>query len=237
MTAKSIHIDDDAVADFLSNNRDFFNRRPELLPELAIQTQSGTVVSLADRQAAILRNRNKQMHQRFSELIGVAKDNDRTFAGMRALVLALMDANDEADLSQVLAQHFVAGFGADDVVCYVSSTEKLPQDDGASASAAALRHVGQAAIEGPLRRAFEAAAPACDAYRPKDYAAVFPGAELEGPGSIAIVPLRGEQPALRAVLAVGAKDPGRFGPEMGSVFLSFAGEALARTLVRIGTAG
>lgn len=233
--AESIPIDDDAVASFLAGNRDFFNRRPELLPDLAMPTQSGTVVSLADRQAAILRDRNKQMHQRFSELIAVAEENDRTFAGMRALVLALMDAKDRDELSRVLAQHFVAGFGADDVVCYVAS-EGLQQTDAPAKDAAKLRLVDQEKIDGPLRRAFEATTPVCDAYRPSDYAAIFPAAELDGPGSIAIVPLRGE-PSLRGVLAVGAKDPKRFAPEMGSVFLSFAGEALARTLLRIFAVG
>lgn len=234
--AESIPIDDDAVANFLAGNRDFFNRRPELLPELAMPTQSGTVVSLADRQAAILRDRNKQMHQRFSELIAVAEENDRTFAGMRALVLALMDAKDRDELSRVLAQHFVAGFGADHVVCYVSPPEGFQQADWPANGAAKLRLVDQGEIDGPLRRAFEATTPACDAYRPNDYAAIFPAAELEGPGSIATVPLRGE-PALRGVLAIGAKDPKRFAPEMGSIFLSFAGEALARTLLRIFAAG
>ena len=228
--AEPNRIDDDAVAEFLVNNNDFFNRRPELLPELAMPppAKSGAVVSLADRQAAILRDRNQQMHQRLAALIEVAKENDRTFAGMRTLALALMDANTQADLSEALTRHFVAGFGADHVVCLVANAAESLDEN-----AAALRHVDPAELDEPLRRAFELTAPACDAYRPNDYAAIFPGADLEGPGSVAIVPLAREQSTFEAVLAVGAVDPNRFTPEMGGVFLSFAGEVLARTLKRI----
>lgn len=229
--AETTRLNDDAVAEFLANDSGFFNRRPELLPELSLPAKSGTVVSLADRQAAILRDRSREMHQRLAALIAVAKENDRTFAGMRELVLALMTANTWAQLDAVLAEHFLRGFGADHAVCCIAADEAGQQQQ---ASMAGLAHVAYGERDGALGRRFDQAHPSCDAFRPSDYAAIFPTAQLAGPGSIAIVPMRpvGEQP-LRGVLAIGAEDPNRFTPDMGTMFLSFAGDALARTLNRL----
>lgn len=215
-------LDDDAVAAFLADNSDFFNRRPELLPELAMPAKSGTVVSLAERQAAILRDRNQEMHQRLAALIAVAKENDRTFAGMRDLVLALMDADTWARLDATLGEQFLGGFGADHVLCRVAAERAETTD---------LAHVVYAAGDDALGRRLDQPHPTCDAFRPRDYAAIFPGAELSGPGSIAIVPTRTD--SLRGILAIGAEDPNRFTPDMGIMFLSFAGDALARTLTRL----
>ena len=221
--AETTHLDDDAVAEFLSNDSGFFDRRPELLPELSLPAKSGTVVSLADRQAAILRDRNQQMHQRLAALIAVAKENDRTFAGMRDLVLALMDASTWAQLDAVLAEHFLGGFGADHAVCRIVAEQTEPTTG--------LAHVVCEPCDGALGRHADKEHPVCDIFRPDDYAAVFPTAQLSGPGSIAFVPLR--KRSLRGVLAIGAEDPNRFTADMGTVFLSFAGDALARTLTRL----
>ena len=221
-------LDDDAVAAFLANNSDFFNRRPELLPELAMPAKSGTVVSLAERQAAILRDRNQEMHQRLAALIAVAKDNDRTFAGMRDLVLALMDADTWARLDATLAEQFLGGFGADHVLCRIAAdcAERTEQTN--------LAHVVYATGDDALGKRLDQPHPTCDAFRPNDYAAIFPGAELSDPGSIAIVPMRPtHKDSLRGILAIGAEDPNRFTPDMGIMFLSFAGDALARTLTRL----
>ena len=223
--AETTHLDDDAVAEFLSNDIGFFDRRPELLPELSLPAKSGTVVSLADRQAAILRDRNQQMHQRLSALIAVAKENDRTFAGMRDLVLALMDASTWAQLDAVLAEHFLGGFGADHAVCRIAA-DQLDRADTTG-----LAHVLCEPCDGALGRHANQEHPVCDIFRPNDYAAVFPTAQLSGPGSIAVVPLR--KHSLRGALAIGAEDPNRFTADMGIVFLSFAGDALARTLTRL----
>ena len=255
--AETTHLDDDAVAEFLSNDSGFFDRRPELLPELSLPAKSGAVVSLADRQAAILRDRNQQMHQRLSALIAVAKENDRTFAGMRDLVLALMDANTWTQLDAVLAEHFLGGFGADHAVCRIADPPESADCTEPSAGereglaprmkepsagereglaprmkeSAGLTHVVCEPCDGALGRHADKEHPTCDIFRPDDYAAVFPTARLSGPGSIAIVPLRKQ--SLRGVLAIGAEDPNRFTADMGTVFLRFAGDALARTLTRL----
>ena len=113
--AGSPPLDDDAVAEFLVNNSDFLVRRPELMPDPAAQEDSGAgaVVSFADRQVALLRERNEGLRQRLAALLAVARDNDLTFERMRALMLALMDAASVAELDRALAERLLEGFHAD----------------------------------------------------------------------------------------------------------------------------
>ena len=54
----SLELDADIVADYLSNNKDFFSRYPELLHFLDFPHESGSATSLVERQVAILRERN-----------------------------------------------------------------------------------------------------------------------------------------------------------------------------------
>ena len=211
-------LDDETVAEFLADNSEFLIRRPELLPDAAVGGASGTVVSLADRQVAVLRQRNEALRDRLGALLTAARDNDRTFARMRELTLALMDAADEAALDRLLAQHLVAGLDADHAACFV---RRVSKDD--------LEHITARVVGAPWNRLFEHPKPTCGAFRPDEYALLFPGAELSGPGSAAVIPM----PNAGAALAIGSKQAERFSPDMGKLFLSFLGDVLSRTLVRL----
>ncbi|NOM13114.1 DUF484 family protein, partial [Klebsiella pneumoniae] len=49
-------------------------------------------VSLVERQLKLLRDRNIEMRHRLSQLMDVARDNDRLFDKTRRLILDLLDA-------------------------------------------------------------------------------------------------------------------------------------------------
>ena len=220
-SASNPPLDADAVADFLANNSDFLVRRPELLPDPAASDDSagGAVVSLADRQMVLLRDRNESLRNRLAALIAVARDNDRTYARLRKLTLALMDAASVAELDTALAAHLLEEFQADHAICFVG---RAPRSE--------LVHVAARVVKAPWDRIFDNAEPTCGPYRAEEYALLFPGVELSGPASVAVVPMR----RASAVLAIGSKDPERFAPDMGHVFLTFLGDVLERTLMRLG---
>ena len=213
-------LDDNAVAEFLANNSDFLMRRPELLPDVTAgdDSGSGAVVSLAERQAVALRARNQGLRNRLAELIAAARDNDRTFNRLCKLTLALMDAVNESALDRLLARHMLEGFQADHAVCFV---RRVPGGD--------LEHFAARIVKAPWDRLFDLPEPTCGAYRAEEYALLFPNAILSGPGSAAVIPMR----RAGATLAIGSKDPKRFSPDMGKIFLSFLGEVLERTLMRL----
>ena len=218
---------DAAVAEFLANHNDFLTRHGELLEQLDIGDSAEGVTSLVARQVTALRTRNRDLRSRLEALLANAKANDAIFARMRKLTLALMDAADEAALDAVLGTDLVAEFNADHAMCFVA--DWMP--GGA--------HTHLAGVQGmpPLATLFTPGEPRCGVYRPEEYQRVFQSAggasvaSVEGLGSIALVPL----PAFRgqAALAIGARDPERFTPALGTLFLSYLGDVLGRTMNRL----
>src|SRR5476651_1957666 len=88
----SVSLEAAAVAAYLEANPDFFVEHEELLNAMLIPHQRGDTVSLVERQLKLLRERNIEMRHRLSQLMDVARDNDRLFEKTRRLNLALMDA-------------------------------------------------------------------------------------------------------------------------------------------------
>lgn len=220
-------LDDDAVAEFLEDNHDFFERRPELVPDLAAPQageDGGTVVPLAERQAAMLRQRNAALRRRMAALLRNARENERIFASLRALTLAAMDAEDAEDLSRAIGDHVVGGLDVDHAACFVQG--RLEGGD--------CEHLVGVPGAPPLPRLFALASPECSTCRAAEYARLFPNASPSGPASLALAPLATAGPA---TLALGAEDPARFGPDMGQLFLTFAADVLTRALRRLPPSG
>lgn len=221
-------LDDDAVAEFLVDNQDFFRRRPELAPDVEAPEDAAdaadtdnTVVPFAERQAAMLRERNAALRERMATLLRNARENERTFASLHALTLALMDADRAADVSRAIGENVVGGLDVDHAVCFVQG--RVPGGD--------CEHLRGVPGAPPVPGLFALAAPQCRTCRPAEYAQLFPDAGLDAPASLALVPVAA--PAGAAALALGAEDPSRFAPEMGQLFLDFVADVLARALRRL----
>lgn len=214
-------VPEEAVVEFLATHNDFLERHAELLEQLQVGKPPGGITSLVERQVNALRARNQELRERLGTLIANAKANDRIFTRMRALTVALLDAEDAAGIDQALARNLVATFDADHARCFVS---------GWTPSGEFAHLVG---VHGapPLASLFRHREPNCATYRPDEYGRVFAGAALAGPGSIAVVPLAAHGGG--AVLAVGAADPNRFTPAHGTMFLTYLGDVLGRTLKRV----
>jgi len=214
---------DDAVAEYLAGNPGFFVRHPDLLSDLDLPCETGGSVSLLERQVMVLRERNRDVRERLNALLENAADNERAYVRMKTLTLALMDAGSASDLDAALHRDLIAGFEADHATCFVKD---WTEPEG-------LGHLIGIAVDEtpPLAQMFEQSEPLCAVHRAEEYAALFPGTDLTGPGSVAMVPLRTD--AKNAVLVIGSWDPRRFTPDMGKVFLVHIGEVMSRTLARI----
>lgn len=89
---QSAELDAEAVVAYLRAHPTFFAEHDELLIEQHIPHQRGDSVSLVERQLKLLRDRNIEMRHRLSQLMDVARDNDRLFDKTRRLILDLLDA-------------------------------------------------------------------------------------------------------------------------------------------------
>jgi len=215
------------VLEFLAQHPDFLLQNEQILCELELPHRAGAAVSLVERQVSLLRERNIDSRQRLNRLVETARDNDLLFGRTRRLILALLEARTLAEVSLAVVDTLRREFGVEQASLLLQDggTRRWPADAprlGAEAAATTLRGLllSGKTMTGPLR--------------PQERVALFGEAAAEVQ-SAAIVPIGGEP--LLAVLAAGSADPRRFHAEMGTLFLDFIGEVLARLLPRFAEPG
>ncbi|VVP72381.1 hypothetical protein PS910_01072 [Pseudomonas fluorescens] len=218
--AQASDLDDEAVARYLRANPTFFAGHDELLGELHIPHQRGDSVSLVERQLKLLRDRNIEMRHRLSQLMDVARDNDRLFDKTRRLILDLLDANSleevvmavEDSLRQEFKVPFVSlilfGENATPVGRWVNSAEAHQAIGGLLGSGKT--------VSGNLRD------------HELDF--LFGADQRKEVGSSAVATL--DYQGLHGVLAIGSHDPQHYKSSVGTLFLSYIAEVLGRVVPR-----
>lgn len=213
-------LDVETVVAYLRAHPTFFAEHDELLVEQRIPHQRGDSVSLVERQLKLLRDRNIEMRHRLSQLMDVARDNDRLFDKTRRLILDLLDANSleevvmavEDSLRQEFQVPFVSlilfGENAAPVGRWVSGAEAQQAIGGLIA--------GGKTTSGSLRE--------------HELAFLFGDAQHKEVGSSAVATL--EYQGLHGVLAIGSRDPQHYKSSVGTLFLSYIAEVLGRVVPR-----
>ncbi len=105
----------DQVAAYLRRHPEFFQDRPDLLELMRLPDPRGPAVSLLERQASILRDRNQELRERLNGLIDVARENDLLFEHTRRLTLALLEARSTDKLLRQLLRGLEDEFRCDTV--------------------------------------------------------------------------------------------------------------------------
>jgi len=202
------------IADWLRERPYFFTNHTELLGELRIPHQAGTV-SLLEYQAQSLREENNKLRERFAQLTQTAQDNDRLFKATRKLLLALLATRTLDELLQATQRCLLDEFQVPVVsLLLFSESGDLPTDYPQRLLAEAKKAIGSLLKGGGQL---------CAALREKEQRFLF--AE-----HAAVLPLRGER--LYGVLALGSPDPERYRGAQGTLFLDYLGEVLPCLLKR-----
>lgn len=214
---------EEAVARYLRENPDYFQRHEDLLEILQIpHVGRGAASSLLEKQLALLRARIAAKDQERQGFLGVARDNDALAEKLHRLAVALIDA---ASLDDVfgcvydLARHELH---LDAVVIVLGidggplggRSEFVAPDDSRLRAALTLTQ------ERPL----------CGPKAVLGQARGLLGAQELAVGSIALVPLR--DPVRNGALLLGSADPQRFPVGVGTVYLSRLGELVMRAAAR-----
>ena len=67
------------VREYLRNNPTFLNDNADILESIVVSHDSGSAISLVERQVGILRDRNKEMRGRLDNMLQTAHENDLLF--------------------------------------------------------------------------------------------------------------------------------------------------------------
>ncbi len=211
-----------AVAEYLRGHPDFFEKHIPLLAILRVPHPAGGAVSLIERQVSALRQQNQQLRRKLMDMVQAARDNEELASRMQQLGVALADASDLRDLLETLDQVLRKDFRADAVaLCLID----------APATAAAPAHVQflDAADAGlaHFEKILTAKRPVCGRLKSRQLQFLF-GDDAGAITSGALIPLVAARNL--GVLAIGSRDPHRFHPAMGTVFLRHMGELVSHTL-------
>lgn len=211
--------DETEVLAYLQAHPDFLSRHPELLETIELQHASGSAVSLIERQVEVLRGRSQRLEDRLTHLLENARDNERRAANVHRLARTLIRAPTLAGAISGLQVCMRDDFAIDEAWVGISSGLLKRRDiDG----------LHRLTPEGPITRHFEnflrTKLIECGPIDEARARLLFPKA-AELPLSAAVVPL--ERDKHLGMLVLASRDPERFQPRQGKVFLEMTAELVA----------
>ncbi|MCU7850772.1 MAG: DUF484 family protein [Candidatus Thiodiazotropha sp. (ex Monitilora ramsayi)] len=212
------------VADYLTEHPDFFIRHPQILGAIEIPHESGTAVSLIERQVESLRKQLKETRHQLDEVTEVARHNHSLQERMHHLTLELIDAATFDEVLNALEDELHDDFKADAMELRLFSSSHIDE------------HLEEALNDqaDTFQQFFTQNTPICGQLDPEQLNYIF-GAESDLINSTALIPLKSE--GVLGMLAIGSADPKRFAPHHGTEFLTRLGEIISRTLQAVSLPG
>jgi uncharacterized protein len=217
-------MNEDDVATFIQNNPEFFRRKPWLLGSIELpDPHDGRAISLADRQAQILRERIRALEANLGDLARNGRDNDALGEGLALWSAMLLAERDEARLPQRVVD------GLKDVFAVPAVAVRIWEFAARFAGLECTKPVAGDVV----RFAASMQAPFCGMNADFE-AATWLQADAAGIRSLALIPLRTEQTvAPFGLLTLGSGDLHRFRSDMGTAFLSRIGQLAGAALSRL----
>jgi len=213
------------IARYLRDHPAFFEKHQDILAGMVLSHESGSAVSLIERQIQILREQKEEQKIKLHSLISTAKNNEKLNNNVNALILELLDADSLKDVLKVIDQRIRADFEADAIVVKLlaSGNEVLKEHEDLTAWQQPALVIGE--------KVMTARQPVCGSFNAEQMQALFADADIQSAG---IVPLAKEKNSKNCygIIAIGSYDPQRFRADMGTLFLSLLGQVLTRILKR-----
>jgi uncharacterized protein len=234
MTSNQVHglseeaVDEGAVAHYLQQNSDFFERHPQLLARLRLQhPRNGSTISLIERQVEVLREKYQALEQKLAEFVKVARANNVLAEKIHRFTRRLLRAPQRPQVLVEVESSLREDFDAFHAVLV------LPREQGEGEGEAASGFMRRIAPEDPAYRSFDGlfslCKPRCGQIRDSQLEFLF-GSEAQNIGSVALIPVGSEPPL--GLLALGSVDRDRFHPGMSTEFLSRMSELITDALAR-----
>ena len=209
------------VAAWLRRHPKFLQQFPDLSVSLIVPREDGPAASLASYQLEVLRDKNRELSRRLQELSGNAQDNERLAVRTQQLTLALLKQDNAADTVRAMAATLTEDFNGDLVrIVLFEPITGLDDVDWLQVVPAADKAMAA------FRDCLAEGEPLCGRLQPDKQALLY-GPRVDEVQSSALLPLPGV-----GLVAVGSREPNRFYPGMGTLFLRMMGESFAAALGR-----
>ncbi|MBT8127864.1 MAG: DUF484 family protein [Gammaproteobacteria bacterium] len=210
------------LLELLSEYPDILVRNPAVLADLEVPHQSGTAVSLIEKQVSVLRNKLNTSDTRLRELMDIARDNERLAKSCHRLAINLLGAADLEDVISIALDELGNELDAD------FTAIRLITDDDSRLDNKPKLFIGSDAEQlRSFTTMLDNRKPLCGRCTPEQKAFLF-GNDAEQVGSAAVIPLVAG--ARLGLLGLGGSDQHRFSIAMGTEFLTQIGDLVSATL-------
>ena len=209
------------VAAWLRRHPTFLKQFPDLALSLVVPRDDGPTASLASYQLEVLRDKNRELSRRLTDLFANAQENERLAVRTHQLALTLMKQGTAADTVRAMAASLAEDFNGDRVsIVLLQPVPGLEESEWLQVIPADNPHMA------PFRDCLRDGEPICGRLQPEKHVLLY-GARAEDVASSALLPLPGI-----GLVAVGSRDGNRFYPGMGTLFLRMMGDTLVTALKR-----
>ncbi|WP_214660500.1 DUF484 family protein [sulfur-oxidizing endosymbiont of Gigantopelta aegis] len=210
------------TADYLTAHPDFFTEHSALLASLDVSHDSGSAISLIERQVGILREQNAQHKSQLAELVSIAKDNEQSNQKMHKLTLSLLACSGidacEVALDEVLCDEFTVD--AISLKLFSKPIDEQPEH---------LFVTAESALAQELEKLLNTRKPMCGFFKKLPLEELFES-KSDSISSVAVIPLFVEKNHCFGALILGSNNIRRFNADMGTLFLERLGEILSHKL-------
>jgi uncharacterized protein YigA (DUF484 family) len=218
-------LSEEAIAEYLQNHPDFFERHTTVLEKLRLpHARGGSAISLVERQVDVLRERHKALDQRLRELVEVARANEQLGEKVHRLARKLIAAHGREAVVSMVEAALREDFNARNSVLIVFGTPKAKDVASGSFLRVLERTSPEIKMFDPL---LDSGKPRCGQIRDTQRDYLF-GKENVGIGSVALLPLGASGSV--GLLAIGSADAQHFHPGMNTELLVRIGELIAQAL-------
>jgi len=216
-------LDEADVAAYLRANPSFLERHPEVLEHLRVSHESGSAVSLIERQVASLQRQNADLKRQLDALVSTARENELRVQHLNRLARVLIRSEEPEGMIAGLRECLHEELGVDEL--FVGLLGR-PSEDTPSVTAINEDDERARAVTNVFRRG----KPICGPLNDEQIDVLFPEHGGTPPQSAALVPLGTDE--VHGVLVLGSRDPQRFEPDMGTMFLELLGDLVTTALRR-----
>lgn len=107
LDVNDLRLDDQAIAEYLQENPDFFERHPALLGQMRIRHEELGSISLIERQQRVLRQQIGALEKEITTLMTNARHNERIFHHYSELYMQLLRCRSIDAVEQALRVCFI----------------------------------------------------------------------------------------------------------------------------------
>lgn len=216
-------VDPIAVKDYLLQHPEFFNQHPALLRDLTIKHESGTAVSLIERQIQLLREKNNSLEKKILHLVQIAQDNEILEEQLHRIARRLIEIEHSNEIIPVINDLLINEFPSLQIrlgLYGVAPEYAVPSENYITAEDLQYVFYKQIILENYRD---------CIFLRGKGLMELF-SKKVDVKSGVAI-PLRSNKNF--GVLLMGSSNENRFYEGMGTLFLEYLADLLSRKLKKM----